>query len=246
MLLFKERGAVVFDNGNNIRSQAYEQGVSDAFSIDIFTARYLRPLFSRGIGPFRWLALTGEPGDIHRIDQMVLDAFPDNTLATNWIKLAREHIRFEGLPGRICWLGHGERTTLALMVNRAVREGALSGPIAFTRDHLDGAAMAHPRIGTEGMRDGSDAIADWPILNGLLNCAAMADLVAIHSGGGGYAGYMTSAGSTVVADGTPEADERLATALTADTGLGVLRFADAGYEEAIAAAREANLGMNGK
>lgn len=243
MLAFKERGAVVFDNGNNIRSQAYEMGVSDAFSIDIFTARYLRPLFCRAIGPFRWLALTGEPGDIHAIDQIVLDTFPHNTLATNWITLAREHIRFEGLPARICWLGHGERTTLALAVNRAVREGKLSGPIAFTRDHLDGAAMAHPRIGTEGMRDGSDAIADWPLLSALLNCATMADLVAIHSGGGGYAGYMTSAGSTVVADGTPEADKRLATALTADTGLGVLRFADAGYEEAIVAAREANLGM---
>jgi urocanate hydratase len=243
MLTFKKRGAIVFDNGNNIRSQAYEGGVSDAYSIDIFTARYLRPLFCRGIGPFRWLALTGEPNDIYAIDQMVLDTFPENTLATNWITLAREHIHFEGLPARTCWLGHGDRTTLALAVNQAICEGRLSGPIAFTRDHLDGASMAHPHIGTEGMRDGSDAIADWPLLNGLLNCAAMADLVAIHSGGGGYAGYMTSAGSTVVADGTPEADERLATALSADTGLGVLRFADAGYEEAIAAAREANLGL---
>jgi urocanate hydratase len=243
MLAFKERGSIVFDNGNNIRSQAYDQGVSDAYSIDIFTARYLRPLFCRGIGPFRWLALTGEPDDIYAIDQMVLDTFPENTLATNWITLAREHIHFEGLPARTCWLGHGDRTTLALAVNHAIREGRLSGPIAFTRDHLDGASMAHPHIGTEGMRDGSDAIADWPLLNGLLNCAAMADLVAIHSGGGGYAGYMTSAGSTVVADGTPEAEERLVTALTADTGLGVLRFADAGYEEAVAAAREANLGL---
>ncbi|GAC1430157.1 MAG: urocanate hydratase [Chloroflexota bacterium] len=243
MLAFKERGAVVFDNGNNIRTQAHGQGVANAYDIDIFTARYLRPLFCRGIGPFRWLALTGEASDIEAIDAMVLEAFPHNDLAANWIRLAREHVRFEGLPARICWLGHGERTDLALRVNEAVRQGVLSGPIAFTRDHLDGAAMAHPRIGTEGMRDGSDAIADWPLLNGLLNCAAMADLVAIHSGGGGYAGYMTSAGATVVADGTPAAGLRLKTALTADTGLGVLRFADAGYEAAIEAAREAHLGL---
>ena len=243
MLAFKERGAVVFDNGNNIRSQAHDQGVQDAFAIDIFTARYLRPLFARGIGPFRWIALTGEPEDIYTIDRLVLETFPDNALAANWIGLAGRHIGFEGLPARICWLGHGERTTLALQVNRAVREGRLSGPIAFTRDHLDGAAMAHPRIGTEGMRDGSDAIADWPLLNALLNCASMADLVAIHAGGGGYAGYMVSAGSTVVADGTAAADLRLATALTADTGLGVLRYADAGYEEAIETATRSNLGL---
>jgi len=244
MLTFKERGAVVFDNGNNIRSQAAGQGVADAFSIDIFTARYLRPLFARGIGPFRWLALTGEPEDIYTIDRLALDLFPDNELATNWINLARQHIRFEGLPARICWLGHGERTRLALAVNAAVREGQLSGPIAFTRDHLDGAAMAHPYIGTEGMRDGSDAIADWPLLNALLNTASMADLVAIHSGGGGYAGYMTSAGSTVVADGSAAADRRLATALTNDTGIGVLRFADAGYDEAIETAAQAGLGIS--
>ena len=244
MLAFKERGAVVFDNGNNIRSQAYDQGVREAFSIDIFTARYLRPLFARGIGPFRWIALTGEPRDIELIDGLVLECFPDNALAANWIHLAGKHIAFEGLPARICWLGHGERTRLALAVNRAVREGRLSGPIAFTRDHLDGAAMAHPRIGTEAMRDGSDAIADWPLLNALLNCASMADLVAIHSGGGGYAGYMVSAGSTVVADGTPEADLRLSTALTADTGLGVLRYADAGYPEAVETAQRAGLGLS--
>jgi len=243
MLTFKERGAVVFDNGNNIRSQAAGQGVADAFTINIFTARYLRPLFARGIGPFRWLALTGEPEDIYTIDRLVLDLFPDNELATNWVNLARQHIRFEGLPARICWLGHGERTRLALAVNAAVREGQLSGPIAFTRDHLDGAAMAHPYIGTEGMRDGSDAIADWPLLNALLNTASMADLVAIHSGGGGYAGYMISAGSTVVADGSAAADRRLATALTNDTGIGVLRFADAGYDEAIETAAQAGLGL---
>ena len=243
MLQFKERGSVVFDNGNNIRSQAAEAGVTNAFDIDIFTARYLRPLFCKGIGPFRWIALTGEPGDIHYIDQLVLDNFPENELATNWIKLAGEHIKFEALPARICWLGHGERTKLALLVNDAVRNKKLSGPIAFTRDHLDGAAMTHPRIGTEGMLDGSDAISDWPLLNALLNTASAADLVAIHSGGGGYAGYMTSAGATITADGTDQAAQRLSTALTADTGLGVLRFADANYTEAQDNAKEHKLGL---
>ncbi len=243
MLAFKRNGSIVFDNGNNIRSQAAEAGVTDAFDIDIFTARYLRPLFCKGIGPFRWIALTGNPEDIHVIDQLVLDHFPDNDLATNWIKLAREHIKFEALPARICWLGHGERTKLALLVNDAVRDGKLSGPIAFTRDHLDGAAMTHPRIGTEGMLDGSDAISDWPLLNALLNTASAADLVAIHSGGGGYSGYMTSAGATITADGSEEAAQRLSTALTADTGIGVLRFADAGYPEAQETAKVHKLGL---
>lgn len=243
MLQFKAKGSIVFDNGNNIRSQAADCGVTNAFDIDIFTARYLRPLFCKGIGPFRWIALTGDPNDIHYIDRLVLENFPDNELATNWIKLAGEHIKFEALPARICWLGHGERTRLALLVNDAVRNKQLSGPIAFTRDHLDGAAMTHPRIGTEGMADGSDAISDWPLLNALLNTASAADLVAIHSGGGGYAGYMTSAGATITADGTDEAAQRLSTALTADTGLGVLRFADANYKEAQKAASEHNLGL---
>lgn len=243
MLEFKRRGAIVFDNGNNIRSQAHEAGVSDAFEIDIFTARYLRPLFCKGIGPFRWIALSGSPDDIHYIDRLVLETFPNNLLASNWIGLALEHIKFEGLPARICWLGHGERTELALLVNEAVAKGQISAPVAFTRDHLDGAAMAHPRIGTEGMLDGSDAISDWPLINGLINTACAADLVAIHSGGGGYAGYMTSAGATIIANGSELAAFRLSTALTADTGLGVMRFADAGYEEAIKAAREHGLGL---
>jgi len=243
MLAFKDQGAVVFDNGNNIRSQASEFGVKNAFSIDIFTARYLRPMFCHGVGPFRWIALSGEAEDINKIDEMVLQLSPENDQATNWIKLARQHIKFEGLPARICWLGHGARTKLALAVNNAVKDGVLAAPIAFTRDHLDGAAMTHPNIGTEGMLDGSDAISDWPLLNGLLNVASMADLVAIHSGGGGYSGYMTSAGATIVADGTSEAALRLSTALTADTGLGILRYADAGYEEAKEAAQAADLGL---
>jgi urocanate hydratase len=243
MLTFKERGAVVFDNGNNIRIQAHNQGVTDAFSIDIFTERYIRPLFCQGIGPFRWVALTGEPHDIRVIDDLILEHFPENQLVTNWITLARAHVPFQGLPARIGWLGHGERTRLALLVNAAVADRRLSGPIAFTRDHLDAASMAHPYIGTERMRDGSDAVSDWPLLNAMLNASAMADLVAIHSGGGGYAGFMTSSGVTLVADGTPEAEFRLKHVLDADTGLGVLRYADAGYELAQATAQQHGLGL---
>ena len=233
MLEFKRRGAIVFDNGNNIRSQAFQQGVTDAFEIDIFTEAFLRPLFCRGIGPFRWVALSGEKEDIRQIDQLILREFADNERVTNWINLAEQYVPFEGLPARIAWLGHGERTRLALLVNEMVREGKLSGPIAFTRDHLDAGAMAHPNIMTERLRDGSDAVADWPLLNAMLTCSSMADLVAIHSGGGGYAGYMTSAGVTLVADGTAEADLRLRHTLDNDTGLGVLRYADAGYPEAL-------------
>ncbi|MGB8953816.1 MAG: urocanate hydratase, partial [Tumebacillaceae bacterium] len=233
MLEFKRRGAVVFDNGNNIRSQAFQQGVTDAFDIDIFTEAFLRPLFCRGIGPFRWVALSGEKEDIRQIDQLILREFADNERVTNWIGLAERYVPFEGLPARIAWLGHGERTRLALLVNEMVRQGKLSGPIAFTRDHLDAGAMAHPNIMTERLLDGSDAVADWPLLNAMLTCSSMADLVAIHSGGGGYAGYMTSAGVTLVADGTAEADLRLRHTLDNDTGLGVLRYADAGYPEAL-------------
>jgi urocanate hydratase len=233
MLEFQARGAEVFDNGNLIRTQAREGGVENAFDIKIFTEAYLRPLFSRAIGPFRWMALSGEAKDINRIDDLVLEMFPDNTIVTNWIGLARQHVPFEGLPARIAWLGHGERTKLALAVNKLVRTGELAGPVAFSRDHLDAGAMAHPNIMTEAMKDGSDAIADWPLLDAMLLCSSMADLVVIHSGGGGYAGYMTSAGVTLVADGTDAADERLEHALTNDTALGVMRYADAGYEESL-------------
>ncbi|MDQ0320993.1 urocanate hydratase [Pararhizobium capsulatum DSM 1112] len=231
MLEFQERGSEVFDNGNLIRTQAREGGVTNAFDIRIFTEAYLRPLFARAIGPFRWMALSGEESDIARIDDLLLEMFPDNKIVTNWIKLARQHIPFEGLPARIAWLGHGERTDLAVAVNALVRSGELKGPIAFSRDHLDAGAMAHPNIMTERMKDGSDAIADWPLLDAMLLCSSMADLVVVHSGGGGYAGYMTSCGVTVVADGTEAADERLSHALTNDTALGVIRYADAGYEE---------------
>lgn len=233
MLGFQDRGAVVFDNGNLIRTHAREGGVARAFDIAIFTEAFLRPLFARAIGPFRWIALSNDPADIARIDDLVLDLFPQNRITTNWIRLARDQVPFEGLPARIAWLGHGERTDLALAVNRLVAEGGLVGPVAFTRDHLDAAAMAHPNIMTERMRDGSDAIADWPLLDAMMLCASQADLVAIHSGGGGYSGYMTSAGVTVIADGSEAASERISRSLTNDTALGVMRYADAGYDEAL-------------
>ncbi len=241
MLDFQKRGAVVFDNGNLIRTHARNGGVADAFDIPIFTEAFLRPLFARAIGPFRWIALSNDPDDIRKIDDLVLEKFGDNRIVTNWVRLARARIPFEGLPARIAWLGHGERTELGLAVNRMVRENQLSGPIAFTRDHLDAGAMAHPNIMTENMRDGSDAIADWPLINAMVHCASQADLVAIHSGGGGYAGYMTSAGVTLIADGTAAADERLQLSLTNDTATGIMRYADAGYEEAFDEAKRAGI-----
>ncbi|WEZ83044.1 urocanate hydratase [Rhizobium sp. 32-5/1] len=233
MLEFQAKGAEVFDNGNLIRTQARDGGVANAFDIPIFTEAYLRPLFARAIGPFRWMALSGEESDIARIDDLLLNMFSDNKIVTNWIRLARAHVPFEGLPARIAWLGHGERTQLAVAVNSLVATGELKGPIAFSRDHLDAGAMAHPNIMTERMKDGSDAIADWPLLDAMLLCSSMADLVVVHSGGGGYAGYMTSCGVTVIADGTEEGAERLSHALTNDTSLGVIRYADAGYEESV-------------
>ncbi|WP_434291298.1 urocanate hydratase [Celeribacter sp. SCSIO 80788] len=242
MLGFQKAGAEVFDNGNLIRTQAKAAGIEDAFDIPIFTEAYLRPLFARAIGPFRWMALSGEESDIAKIDDVLLDMFPENKIVTNWIKLARAHVPFEGLPARIAWLGHGERTALARRVNDMVAAGDLAGPVAFSRDHLDAGGMAHPNIMTEGMRDGSDAIADWPLLDAMTLCSSGADLVAIHSGGGGYAGFMTSAGVTVVADGTEEADTRIDLSLTNDTALGVIRYADAGYPEALDEARVGKVG----
>jgi len=242
MLAFQARGAEVFDNGNLIRTHARDGGVADAFAIPVFTEAYLRPLFCRAIGPFRWMALSGDPGDIRRIDDLVLATFPEQASVTDWIRLARDQVPFEGLPARIAWLGHGQRTRLALAVNELVRRGELAGPVAFSRDHLDAGAMTHPNIMTEGMRDGSDTIADWPLLDAMAMCASMADLVVIHSGGGGYTGFMTSAGVTLVADGTAAADLRLAQALTNDTSIGVMRYADAGYPEAVAEAAAQGIG----
>lgn len=242
MLDFQKAGAEVFDNGNLIRTHARDGGVANAFDIPIFTEAYLRPLFCRAIGPFRWMALSGEESDIARIDDLLLEMFSDNAIVTNWVRLAREHVPFEGLPARIAWLGHGERTALALRVNELVAKGELAGPVAFTRDHLDAGGMAHPNIMTENMRDGSDAIADWPLLDAMVLCSSMADLVTVHSGGGGYAGFMTSCGVTLIADGTAAGAERIDHAITNDTSIGVIRYADAGYPEALDTAATRGVG----
>jgi urocanate hydratase len=243
MLQLRQEGAVVFDYGNNIRPHAAAGGVPEALDIDIFTARYLRPLFCRGIGPFRWICLSGDDADLDLVDELCLELFADVERIASWIRLARAHVKRQGLPARIAWLGHGERTRLGLAVNRAVADGRLRAPVAFTRDHMDSGSMTHPNIITEHMADGSDAVSDWPLLNALLGTAAGADLVALHAGGGGYAGYSQSAGMTVVATGTDDAAQRLAAALNVDTALGVLRHADAGYEQAIDSARDHGLGL---
>jgi urocanate hydratase len=243
MLALRERGAVVFDYGNNIRPHAASAGLSQALSIDIFTARYIRPLFCRGIGPFRWMCISGEDEDGATMDEICLEEFGHIARIAEWIELARRHVPRQGLPARIAWLGHGERTALGLAANAAVASGRLHGPVAFSRDHMDGAAMTHPNIISERMADGSDAISDWPLLNALMMTATGADLVALHAGGGGYSGYSQSSGMTVVATGSDDAAERLRGALHADTALGVLRHADAGYPDAQAAAREHGLGL---
>jgi urocanate hydratase len=245
MLAFRERGAVVFENGNNLRVQAEQAGVADAFTIDGFAERYIRPLFCRGIGPFRWVALSGEEADLARIDDLAAELFPERPEVARWIELARTNVVTQGLPARSCWLGHGERSRFAVAVNDLVAGGELAAPVLFTRDHFDSGGMTHPHIGTEGMKDGSSAISDWPILDALLLCSTGADLVAVHAGGGGYSGYMQSAGVSIVADGSEAAATRLTHGLDADTGLGVLRYQDAGYELAAATARQAGLGLGG-
>ena len=243
MLELRQRGAVVFDYGNNIRPQAADAGLAGALELDVFTQRYLRPLFCRGIGPFRWICASGDAADQAVLDDLCAETFAGVARITEWIELARRHVPIQGLPARIAWLGHGERGRFARAANAALREGRLQGPVAFTRDHMDSGAMTHPYIISEGMKDGSDAVADWPLLDALLVTASGADLVALHSGGGGYAGYSASAGVTVIADGTDAADVRLERALDVDTALGVLRHADAGYDEAIECAREFGLGL---
>jgi urocanate hydratase len=206
---------------------------ADAYSFDGFVKLYIRPMFCDGRGPFRWVATSGDREDIRKTEEAVLRLFPDDGVLTNWIRLARENVPFEGLPARVCWLGYGERSKFGLEINRMVRDGELAGPVAITRDHLDAGSVASPYRETEGMKDGSDAVADWPLLNALLNTAAGADLVAIHNGGGVGVGLSTHAGMIVVCDGTPEADERIKCVLTVDPGMGVVRHADAGYERAI-------------
>jgi urocanate hydratase len=245
MLAFRQRGAVVFENGNNLRVQAEQAGVADAFAIDGFAERYIRPLFCRGIGPFRWVALSGEEADLARLDELAAGLFPERPEVAHWIELARANVVTFGLPARSCWLGHGERSRFALAVNQLLADGKLAAPVLFTRDHFDSGGMTHPHIGTEGMKDGSGAISDWPILDALLLCSTGADLVAVHAGGGGYSGYMQSAGVSIVADGTAAAATRLSHGLDADSGLGVLRYLDAGYELAAETARRAGLGLGG-
>lgn len=241
MLAMSGHGAVVFENGNNLRVQASAVlGTEQAFAIPGFMEAYLRPLFCRGIGPFRWVALSGDPADLAIVDELAATLFPERPEVAGWIRLAREHVPVQGLPARSCWLGHGERSRLAVAVNDEVRTGRISAPVLFSRDHLDSAGMTHPRIGTEGMRDGSDGVTDWPLLDSMLLSAGGADLVAVHSGGGGYAGWMQSAGVSVVADGTGTAEPRLRLALDLDTGLGVLRHAVAGYPEAADAVTASN------
>ena len=233
------RGAKTFDYGNNFRTQAREAGVTDAFDIAGYVPKYIRPLFAVGSGPFRWLALSGEPEDIHEIDRMILREFSDNEHLCRWIRLAGEHVKFQGLPARICYMGYGEREKFGHLVNALVRDGTVSAPVAIGRDHHDTGSVASPFRETEAMRDGSDAIADWPILNALLNVASGATWVSVHHGGGVGIGNSIHAGLVVVADGTLEADRRIGRVLHNDPGLGVARHADAGYPESIALARSA-------
>ena len=237
MRALQQRGAIVFDYGNNIRAQAAKAGVSDAFAIPGFVPAYIRPLFCEGKGPFRWVALSGDPEDIYTTDRAALEMFGDNDALCRWIRLAQERVQFQGLPARICWLGYGERARFGLKLNELVRTGAVKAPIVIGRDHLDTGSVASPNRETEGMLDGSDAIADWPILNALLNASAGATWVSLHHGGGVGIGYSIHAGMVIVADGTRDADERLERVLTCDPGLGVVRHADAGYPEALATAR---------
>jgi len=233
MLTLQRRGAVTFDYGNNIRAQARRAGVENAFDIPGFVPEYVRPLFCEGKGPFRWAALSGDPDDIAVTDEAALEMFADDAALCRWIGLARERVAFQGLPARICWLGYGDRARFGLRINELVRQERISAPIVIGRDHLDTGSVASPNRETEGMRDGSDAIADWPILNALLNASAGATWVSVHHGGGVGIGYSLHAGMVIVADGTHDADERLRRVLTCDPGIGVVRHADAGYPEAI-------------
>lgn len=245
MLAMQAKGAIAFDYGNNIRTVALDAGVKDAFRIPGFVPEYVRPLFCEGKGPFRWAALSGDPADIARTDRLVLEMFPEDTHLKRWITLAQERIKFQGLPARICWLGQGERARFGVALNDLVANGELSAPIVIGRDHLDTGSVASPFRETEGMKDGSDAVADWAILNALLNVASGATWVSFHHGGGVGIGNSLHAGQVIVADGTPEMRERLERVLTNDPGIGVARHADAGYEEAKAAARRHGLKIPG-
>jgi urocanate hydratase len=245
MLALREKGAVTFDYGNNIRAQAKKAGVKNAFEIPGFVPEYIRPLFCEGRGPFRWVALSGDPEDIARTDKLALELFPENQTLSRWMKLAKERIQFQGLPARICWLGYGERAQFGLAMNELVKRGELKAPIVIGRDHLDSGSVASPNRETEGMLDGSDAIADWPLLNALVNTAAGASWVSIHNGGGVGIGFSQHAGMVVVADGSENSKRRLERVLTSDPGTGILRHVDAGYSRAIefAAANKIDIPM---
>src|SRR5512140_1596812 len=243
MLEFQRKGAEVFDYGNNLRQQAYNYGVADAFEFPGFVPAYIRPLFCEGKGPFRWVALSGDPEDIYRTDEAVAALFPADEGLQRWLKLARAKVPFQGLPARICWLGYGERLKAGLKFNQMVADGTLKAPIVIGRDHLDCGSVASPNRETEAMKDGSDAISDWAILNAMINAVGGATWVSFHHGGGVGIGYSQHAGQVIVADGTPEAAKRLERVLTTDPGLGVVRHADAGYEQAIAAAKRHGIQM---
>lgn len=238
MLEFQRRGAEVFDYGNNLRQRAFDYGVKDAFRFPGFVPAYIRPLFCEGKGPFRWVALSGDPEDIYRTDEAIMALFPEDDHLQRWLQMAREKIPFQGLPARICWLGYGERVKAGLRFNEMVAQGILKAPIVIGRDHLDSGSVASPNRETEGMRDGSDAVSDWPILNALINTAGGATWVSFHHGGGVGIGYSQHAGMVIVADGSPAAQRRLERVLTSDPGIGIARHVDAGYPEAIAAAQK--------
>ncbi|KAA0544619.1 urocanate hydratase [Bacillus sp. BGMRC 2118] len=241
MLKMKELGAITFDYGNNIRQVAKDEGVEDAFSFPGFVPAFIRPQFCEGKGPFRWVALSGDPEDIYKLDEVILKEFSYNTHLCNWIKMARERIQFQGLPARICWLGYGERARFGKIINDMVASGELKAPIVIGRDHLDSGSVASPNRETESMKDGSDAVSDWPILNALINSVGGASWVSVHHGGGVGMGYSLHAGMVIVADGTKEAEKRLERVLTTDPGMGVVRHVDAGYELAEETARNHNI-----
>ncbi|MBW7931377.1 MAG: urocanate hydratase, partial [Gammaproteobacteria bacterium] len=243
MLGFRAQGAAVFDYGNNIRQAALDEGVQDAFGFPGFVPAYIRPLFCRGVGPFRWVALSGDPEDIYATDRKVKELLPDDAHLHRWLDMARERIHFQGLPARICWVGLGDRHRLGLAFNEMVARGELKAPIVIGRDHLDSGSVASPNRETEAMRDGSDAVSDWPILNALLNTASGASWVSLHHGGGVGMGYSQHAGMVVVCDGTPAAAARIGRVLWNDPASGVMRHADAGYEEAIRHARHCGLDL---
>ncbi|MBY0095926.1 urocanate hydratase [Mesobacillus maritimus] len=238
MLEFQRVGSIVFDYGNNIRQVAFDEGVNNAFDFPGFVPAYIRPLFCEGKGPFRWAALSGDPEDIYRTDQLIKELFPENRPLLRWIEMAQEKVEFQGLPARICWLGYGERVKMGLAINELVRKGELKAPIVIGRDHLDCGSVASPNRETEAMKDGSDAVGDWAILNALINVAAGGSWISVHHGGGVGMGYSLHAGMVVVADGTELADERLERVLTTDPGMGIVRHVDAGYDRAVEVAKE--------